>query len=421
MKKKLIIIVILIAVTAVMFAVPGAKSRIQPYYSGEAIGHQGRAVFGTVDTGWFELFITENGRITRKNFLAADDPAHRGFIDLVFREENRDLYVYLTNGLYVYKYRIANFASLELVKKVKDNSGDFFYALSDIDNGLATAGVKGFKAWTKDLEVIDLQNLHNTIASNMKFSPNRNYVYYIFRDSFKIIDAFYRYAILETSIRIRDDHARNIYREAVSGAVYLVDDYSLVKFFLNGEFRKFDHISHVGYDVDGVAGSEYVYFSDGIGIVKNRKSDLEPVAWVYTTKLGPGQGWSVGLRAVRDSGGEKVVVFNGDSILLFDENLVLLDYYAARDLPAPAPLPITLTADKYRGAPGSGISLRGIGFGAAEDLIIDFGPFQSYAKALPDGSFSRILNVPAIASGHTDIKVSGLVSGLTYSISFMIE
>ncbi|MCU0679452.1 MAG: hypothetical protein MUC28_03355, partial [Planctomycetes bacterium] len=371
MAKKIFFLSIIAAIAAGAFFIPSAKSRIQPYTDGEAIAYQGKLVFGTANTGQFELFALENGRIVRQNTLVSDEVNYHKFLDAVFNVENGQLFVYLTNGRYLYKYRIVDFSAFDLIKKAKDNSGDFFYSLNLAANRISTVGTKGVKAWNYDLLVVDSHNLHNTFAANIKYSPDGSYIYDIFKDSFKAIDAFYRYSVIETSIRIREDHPRHSYGDEVAGTVYLVDDYSLVKFYLNNSnFQKFDHISRLGYDVDGVTGSNYVYFSDGIGIVKIGKSDLKPVSWVYTEKLGPGQGWSMGLRAARDKDGEKVIVFNGDSILVFNDKLTLLDHYAARESFEAAVPALSLSLDKNRGAPGAQISLRGSGFAPKEEVKI---------------------------------------------------
>ena len=422
MRNKIIFLTLIVAAAVGAIFIPSAKSRIQPYTDGEAIAYEGKLFFATANTGQFELFTLENGRIVRQTALLSDEPDYHKFLDAVFNEENGELFAYLTNGRYLYKYRIISNSAFDLVKKVKDNSGDFFYSLNIADNKVSTVGTKGVKAWNFDLLVIDSHSLHNTFADNIKYSRNGDHIYDIFKDSFRVVDAFYRYPLLETSLRIREDHPRHSYGDDSAGAVYLVDDYSLVKFYLNNNnFQKFDHISRLGYDVDGCVGSNYVYFSDGIGIVKMGKSDLKPVAWVYTEKLGPGQGWSTGLRVVRDSGGEKIIVFNGSSLLVFNEKLTLLDHYAARESFEPVIPALALSLDKQWGAPGTQVSVRGSGFGQREEVTIKIGKVKYYVDTDQNGYFTRIITVPDMARGTADIKATGSDSRLTYSISFKVE
>jgi len=185
--------------------------------------------------------------------------------------------------------------------------------------------------------------------------------------------------------------------------------------------KEFKHISDKGYDVDGLINSQYLYFSDGIGIVKVQKSDLKPVDWVYTTSIGAKNGWSMGLRVVEDSGGEKVIVFNDTSILIFDEKLELISYHESIEEEDRAIEPLYLKLDKNSGAPNSQISLQGGGFSPNEELIISFIKEKITQQADNQGRFIKIINVPSVLPIRTDIKVVGKYSGLNYSIAFDIK
>jgi hypothetical protein len=56
-----------------------------------------------------------------------------------------------------------------------------------------------------------------------------------------------------------------------------------------------------------------------------------------------------------------------------------------------------------------------------EDLDIDFANKDLEAKADGNGRFTRIIEVPSVLPTKTDIKVTGQVTGKTYSIGFEIE
>ncbi|RLC38056.1 hypothetical protein DRH27_03185, partial [Candidatus Falkowbacteria bacterium] len=73
---------------------------------------------------------------------------------------------------------------------------------------------------------------------------------------------------------------------------------------------------------------------------------------------------------------------------------------------------------KNWGYPGSYVILNGGGFNSNEELEILFVDDKYYAKTDEKGRFSINLQVFPAKPGLTDIKVSGLISGLTYSISF---
>ena len=420
--KKLALITLIIAVCAAGLLAPKAESMIQPYFSGEAVNYNGRIYIGTVNTGRFELFNLENNHLVKKNIINPDDAVYNRFIDLALRRQGSRLYAYLTSGRYLYQYNISDPANISLVKKLKDNSGDNFYALSQTDDNLATVGNKGAKLWNENTRVINTFDAHSTFADNISFSRNANYIYKILRDEFSIIDSFYRNIVMDRGINIRDDHVRHIFNDDYEGAIYLVDDYSLKKIYFDGHSVQFNHISNLGYDADGLIGGGYVYFSDGIGIVKIRKSDMAPVDWAYTTELGAGSGWAMGLRVVENTQGQEIViVFNGSSLLVFDSDLNLIDSYNAGEAIMPAPEPLFLSVDKNRAAPNSLLSLRGNGFGANEEIKIKFAGNNYIAQTDQTGFFKTIITVPEVKAQNTDIKATGAISGLTYSLSFLIE
>ena len=146
-----------------------------------------------------------------------------------------------------------------------------------------------------------------------------------------------------------------------------------------------------------IIGGGYVYFSDGIGIVKIRKSDMAPVDWAYTTELGAGSGWAMGLRVVENTQGQEIViVFNGSSLLVFDSDLNLIDSYNAGEAIMPAPEPLFLSVDKNRAAPNSLLSLRGNGFGANEEIKIKFAGNNYIAQTDQTGFFKTIITVPEV-------------------------
>ncbi|MEA3398553.1 MAG: hypothetical protein U9R06_02285 [Patescibacteria group bacterium] len=420
MKKWLLIISSVIICTGCLL-IPGADSLLQPYFSGETINYNGYAYIGTVNSGNFELFELSDDRIIKKNTIRADDLEHYQFIDLILRQEGSRLFVYLSSGRYLYKYDISDSTNIALIKKIKDNSNDYFFALSQNKDNIVTVGDKGTKLWNEDLQTINTFDVHSTFAENIKFSQNGNYIFKILQNELDIIDAFYRNVVTGRGIDVREDHVRNLYNDIYEGAIYLVDDFSLKKIYFDGSSQQFNHTSNSGYDVDGLDGSSYVYFSDGIGIVKIRKSDMKPVDWAYTTELGAGNGWAVGLQVMEDFSGEEiVVVFNGSSLLAFDQDLNLIDFYNAGGGKILLP-PLFISLDKNRGTPNSLVSVRGGGFGANEGLEIKFLDNCYIAKSDANGNFKTVVTVPESRAQITDIKATGKISGLTYSTTFNIE
>ena len=430
MRKKIFIVilpvVLVLALLAGVIIAPKAKSQITPYYSGEAVNFNNEIYIGSTNTGFFELFKLIDNRIARVGTIFSKDPANSYFLDTELSKENGRLYVYLVNGTYIYKYRMNYDMSLELIKRAEDNSGEYIFGISKFGDNIITIDKKGIKVWNSDLVITNSFKDEVNFSDNLAFSENGNYFFNIYFEYFAIVESFYRNIINGADLNTNDFHARRPYFDNIEGAVYLVDDSRLQKYYLDsGIAAEFNHISDLGYDVDGLDGRSYIYFSDGIGIVKNRKSDLRPEDWVFTTDIGPGNGWAMGLRAVEYGSGEAVIVFNGSSILAFDDQLSLIDYYGAREIGDYEDgfnyEPLYLNINKNWGFPGSYVNLNGGGFNSNEELEILFLDDKYYAKTDENGRFSIDLRVLPVKPGLTDIKVNGLISGLTYSISFYVN
>jgi len=400
--------------------IPGAKSTIKPYYTGEVINYNNQIIIGTVNTGAMEIFKLQGNTIYKTNVIQSDDGEYPEFFDLLFSDENGKLYVYAVTGKYLYKYDISNESGIELVKKLKDNSGDNFYGLSKTEDFIVTMGSRGVKLWNKDLQVTNSYDVHSTFAKNIKVSRSGSYIFNIVKDDLKIIDGFYRDVVRETGLRISEDHVRNLYNDTIEGTLYVVDDGSLKKINFDGYVQEFKHISNLGYDADGLEGRDYMYFSDGVGVVKMRKSDLKPTDWLFTTQIGSGNGWAMGLRTLSGQYGDVVIVFNGSSILALDQDLEVIDYYEASESEYAAPDPLTLTLNSNYGRAGDTIIVNGSGFGFNEEIEVRFGKDKWITSSNQNGQFIATIKVPDIGNGIKDIKATGQISGLTFSTTFEV-
>jgi len=416
-RRKLVLYVTIFAI--VILFIPMAKGRVKPYYSGEAVNYNGHLYIGTTNTGKFELFGLDQKKLYRKSSIMAQDNSN--FSDLFFRKESGRLYVYLVNGE-LFKYDISNPYFPVQIAQIKDNSYDWFYGVIKAGDKIATIGTKGVKIWNNNLQVINAYNIKVNNSDNLIFSDDGAYLYNFSGSDLEIINANTRDIIVNTQLDISDNnHNQKPYSDAKDGSVFVVDDDSLRKIYLNGNKKSFAHISNVAYDVASLPGEDYVYFSDGQGIVKVDKENLKALSWVYTTDKGARGGWAMGLDVIPSDDGDVIIVFNGSSILALDKNLDLIDYYAGREQDLSPTEPLNLSVDKYRAAPNSFISLRGGGFGAYEDLEINLSGSRFYAKTDEFGKFVKIIKVPSVFPMKTDLKVDGERTGLTYSIGFEIE
>ncbi len=416
-RRKLVTFFTIFAI--VMLFIPMAKSRVKPYFSGEVVSYNEHIYIGTTNTGKFEIFGLDEGKLYRKSSIMAQD--NTDFTDSFFRVENSRLFVYLVNGE-LYKYDISDPYFPVLVARIRDNSRDHFFGVIKAGERIATVGSKGVKIWNNNLQVINAYDIDVANSENLIFSDDGAYIYNISGSELEIINSNTREVLLNSQLYIEDEnHGQKPYSDSLDAAVYVVDDSSLRKIDINGLRDDFKHISHVGYDVATLPGKDYIYFSDGYGLVKMGKENLKPISWAFTTDLGPRGAWAMGLDVVDTSNGDVLIVFNGSSILALDKNLDLIDYYAARDQDYSPTEPLSLSVDKYRAAPNSYVSLRGAGFGPYEDIEISFSGDVFSAEADEFGKFIKVITVPPVFPKRTDIKVDGIRTGLSYSVSFEIE
>jgi hypothetical protein len=425
MKKIVIITVLLSLVGAAIMVGNPAKSRVKPYYSGEAASYNGNVYVGTVNSGSFELFALENGNLYRKTSIQSQDRESKEFADLLFWKESGKLFVFLTNGRYLYKYDISNPIVPKEVAKLKDNSWDWFLRLDVKDGKLVTIGSKGVKVWNKDLIVVDAYNMiDNHDLGSASFSDKGDLAINMQNDKLKIYNTVSRKEVAEYSIASNDSKA---VRQAVGvsdeGLIYLVDDKALKAVGLDGQVKKeLKHISNAGYDVADSVNPDYIYFSDGMGVVKVDRDSFKASKWAYSYADTPTGSWAMGLDVVADGASEKVVVFNGSNIWVLDSNLKTVAYYESQEEDYRPIEDLSLSIDKNRAAANTQVSLIGQGFGVEEDLKIEFAGFKQAAiKADKNGRFKTILTVPSVLPGGADIKVTGQSSKRTYSIAFKIE
>lgn len=424
MKSKKIIIacLIIIALGLAVIAIPGVKSEVQPYYHGDAVNYDNQIIFGTTNTGMFELFLLEGNKIIRTSLILSPDQDNSRWLDMVLLPEGDGLYAYLVNGKYLYKYNVSNVYNFSLVAKTKDNNYDYFYGLGKAGDNFFTVGSNGVKVWNNNLQVIDTyKDILKKYANSLVFSDNGNFIFNTNNGVLKVIDSFYRDIIMSLALTWREDHSLKPFIDDDRGLVYVVDDNSLKKVKIDGSFTEFKHISNLGYDVSGIKGKDHIYFSDGIGVVKSRISDLKPIDWIFTNKIGSDRGWAMGINVVEKKGYEYVIVFNGSAILALNENLDLIDLYKASESRDLEPKPLNINLDKSRAAKNSQVSVRGGGFGPNENIVIELAGEKFNSNTDKYGEFSRIITVPEVNPKIYDIKATGQISKLTYSTTFLVE
>jgi hypothetical protein len=421
--KKITIISILLAVFIGSFVVnfEGTSGRTKAYYSGDAINFNGQIIVGSTNMKGMELFRLEDDKLVRKIKTHSFRARYGGFDDyngLVFNIEAGRLFAYAIDGTYLYKYDISDLKNPILVGQVKDNSWDWFGGITKINDRIVTIGTKGIKMWRYDLIVLDSYKLKIKNFS-AQFTANGQYIIYSDNEDLKVFDTSTRTFLNDIAITSNLDHARYFFNDQY---LYFADDSKVKKTGLNGDvFKSFKHISDEGYDVAGLQNSPYIYFTDGVGVVKLTKEELSPVKWAYTTDLGEPNGWAMNLKVVENGGKETVIIFNNSSILALNDRLKYLSHYTATEEDDSKVGQLFLNLDKNHAAANSTVSLRGGGFAPNENLEVMFGKERYLYSADTEGQFTKILTVPDLKRTAVDIKVTGAISKQSYSIGFNIE
>jgi hypothetical protein len=214
---------------------------------------------------------------------------------------------------------------------------------------------------------------------------------------------------------------RRAFQDA-DGYVYVVDDYYAKKFDVSGKLLgSFKHIDYQGFDISGTDNNEFVYFSNGVGVVKLDKN-MNEQDYAWTGNMGGHSGWAMGLKAVY-ANGDKIVVFNNSNILVLDSNLnKIASVSATEEADASALENLFLKLDNNSLPAGSSAVLSGGGFIPNEELSVTFGTQIDKIKADSRGRFSTTVKIPSgNKKGGQDIRVDGTSSKLHYSILLKVE
>lgn len=438
MKKKILIFSVIFAIVFGSLTLT-AKTKMQAYFSGDAINYNGTLIVASTNSESLEIFkLTEDGLV---KFISMKDydgrfARYNSFNDLKLNEEGGKLYVYTISEFSLYKYDISNLNTATLVKKQTNGYWEWYTRVDKFGSTIATISNKGVKVWNANMDVIDSYDIKNDAPYNIRGeSANNQFIFNLDKTEIKIFDRLSRTYISSIQLDYRNALGnRSVYYDNNDGSLYVVDDNSAKKFNVKSGalVAHFDHTGDLGYDIDS-AGDEYVYFSDGIGIVKLDKLSMQPVDWKYTGGIAGSEGWAMGLKAV----GNKVVVFNNANILVFDDGLNLLGANYASEVPDQPQIKesLYLRLDKITANQGAEVTLSGGGFYPNENLTINFQSTTYAATADNYGRFEKKILVPEmratnsvnynygpnpVPSQATDIKVIGEDSTLSYSIAFTI-
>jgi hypothetical protein len=447
---KILALVFLVVGAVVYFTANPAKTKLKAYYSGDAINYNETLVVASTDSESLEIFKLGNNGLERTiSFRPFDSRFNKddSFYGVKLNIENRRLYAYVISGFTIYKYDISSLNSYTLVNENKNTYWEWYNKIDKFGDDIVTISEKGVKVWNEDLKVIDSYTLENDTPYNISSAGHNQFVFNLKEAENKVEVFDTRSKKIHNNININfygDKDNRGIYYDAYDDHIYFADNLSVKKVSLNGSLKgTFEHLGFPGYDVRST-GNEYLYFSNGLGIVKLRKSDMSVVNSLRTGGVVAPEGWAMGLEAVATDRGDRVVVFNNSSILILDANLSVLGHFeAGNDDKRYVMEQLYLNLSDKSVDSGSQVEVSGGGFLPEEVLVIDFYNEKVEVKADEYGRFNKVLNAPSVVSGRsdtkvvtqsvvndfrvsefkdiTDIKVTGEDSSLTYSISIELN
>jgi len=433
MKKRLFITGFIMIILSFVF-ISGIKGEIIPPYNIDAVYYNGKVYLASVSSWAAEIYEIDNTKITKAATVNAynGNSGCQGVVSAVLNVESRGLFLFLTDGQYIYKYDVNNPANPTIFKKSKDNNNAKFISLGKIDNKVYSVSDQGIKIWNDDLVVYYEANFNNAFSHNIKFSKQGNFIFNINYNKLEIYNAYSQKLVSSINIEASDNHERNIYNDASDGTIYLVDDSAVKQVDFSGQvIKSFKHTSTQGYDIAYTPGDSHLYFSDGIGIVKLRKSDLKPLSWIYTKSFSGQSGWATGLKVVRDNYGEKIFVFDNNNIIILNQDFKKIGSIGVgnNNPICMAKENLSLTLDKYHALAGSVVMLSGRGFDSGENLIIYLANKKidsTYADNM--GRFSKSIVIPQFNQttldfkpGKADVRVLGENSNRSYSTNFLID
>lgn len=426
MRKWIISSVILISAIMVFFVAKTGKTSLQSYYSGDAIAYQDNVYVSTTNTGSLEVFKLENKTLFSVAKIRPYDSrlnTYGDFYDSKLSIENNHLYVYAVSNYTIYKYEIAG-ANLNLVKQDSNSYWEWYNRIDKFGDNIVTISAKGVKVFNTDLEAIVAYDFKNESAPYNISGDNQKYFLSLDNDdsSLKIFDRRSNSLVANVPLNFKYGKGnRRAYQDA-DGFIYAVDDYYAKKFSSDGKLlANFKHLDYQGFDIASNANTNYVYFSNGVGVVKlNKEMKLNDYAW--TGNMGGYAGWAMGLKVVYNQG-DKIVVFNNSNILILNDKLEKIASVSATEQEKQyASENLFLNLDKTVGYPNYQVKLSGGGFLPNEDLAISFNNNSlTTVKADSRGRFSTTIKIPDARPGSYDIKVSGNNSKSHYSISFQVK
>ncbi|PKM88972.1 hypothetical protein CVU83_00830 [Candidatus Falkowbacteria bacterium HGW-Falkowbacteria-2] len=426
--KKIIMVAGVFCLLLLVWSVRDGKSKEQSVYTGDAVYYKNRVVIATAASGKLDFYSLAGERVDSlfSVGLALNPTKEEVFNDVKLVVSGDKLTAYAIAGYTLYQYDISNLYTAELEKKTRNTYWDWYERVDRFGDRIVTVSKRGVSIWNNQLDIIDSYKLESESAYGVRSGGSNRFLTGMSDSSILVYDRESRSVLRTTPLNFSNfkKNGRKPFYDRISNNVYVIDDYYVKKIDVNGVLTaSYRHSGDSSFDVESTADNDFLYASNGLKVMKLKKSDLTLVSEVSTGSLGAAQGWAMGLKLVNTAFGDRLVVFNNSSILVLDSNLKLVAHAGKISKDDNLLYPIEnlyLVLDHNSATAGAIVNLQGGGFWPNEDLSVKLVNSTITAKADRFGRFNVDVPVPTTTAGRYDIKVDGMQSNLTYSISFSI-
>lgn len=428
MNKKIAIgLIVLIFLLGIAWQ---GRSNSLSYYNGDAVNYRGNLFVATVNTGAAEIFKL-NGRQLQRIF---DFKQYNGayatnedFSSIVLNVENGHLFAYTTNAYTLYKYDLSDLQNPILVDKRTNTYYEWYSRVAKFGSHIVTVSNRNITIWNHDMQAINSVKLGLVDnLNNIAFDNTGHFIYYIQDGKINIYDIEARQLIGQTAVlnfyKNNDNH--QLASDMSNNQLVAIDNYFLKKY--DGQGNLLTAVRNPGSGADAAlipdTGTNY-YFSTGDTIIRSDQKNLKINKTVNSYALGGADSWAMNLQYVNNNGQDWLVIFDNSNILVLDKNLNKIAQATLtkrNDNQETATENLWLRLDHMAGATGATINVAGGGYWPNEKLQFNLANTNIFGQADSQGRFKQAIVIPAATIGGHDIKVSGLDSSSTYSISFTV-
>ncbi|MFH0857010.1 MAG: hypothetical protein V1860_03880 [bacterium] len=412
MSKKLVSISIILTAGIVIFAARKINSEQGIFYQcGELLNDNGRQILVVPNLKETEfLEIAKNDKfIKRGSFQNAGSASN-----VMINKNEYGNSIIAIEGDIIVEYDANNLNNVKVIRKIGPfwKNYDYYYDMEPYGNNeFLTAGEKGITVWDRNTLSIITKVYDKKTYDVAKY--NRS-IYGLGEEGAIIINAEGR-KIYDKYIRT-GLHKQKIFVNDIGVGYFPGDDVLKLRTFT--DYKNLAHPSGAGNGVDGFQDYDFIYFVNGWDVWKVKEKDLTAVKKVNASKE-RGE-WAAGVKTMELAQGKRVVVFNGQDILLFDTDLTLLDKYTYKKDFIPSLTAKTMKVSPPYGNSGDSLIVAGSGFWPGETVILKIGPDIYELKADNIGEVSKAAKVPDVSSASIKVSMSGKQSGFGHSYDFKI-